>query len=158
MLSMWVAATVRPILGCKVENHVLPDNKGHYQGSFNTADIDSRCESTKWVVAFWLCHVCIDHGRQWFHVLVQLNVGVTWFPAALHEPDLTFFAMAFCLLARVLFSDIDLLAWAPYTIGTVHSNVDELALRIGMCVYGRKETTYLDAEDWDVVTVYPRVW
>lgn len=104
MLGLWVAQSVRKVLGCEIYNLISSDSRGHWQEHFNRGSLESRCQET-----------------------------------------------------NRLFTDFELLAWSNFTIGFVHSNVDEVSYRVAKCVYGRKEDSYVDRMNWDMLAAYPRV-
>jgi hypothetical protein len=49
-----------------------------------------------------------------------------------------------CALVRTMLSELDMLAWADYTVGTVWSNFDSFEFYAAVCSYGRQQDTYVD--------------
>jgi hypothetical protein len=55
-------------------------------------------------------------------------------------------SVAWCmhLSAQTMLADMDTLAWADYTVGTMWSNFDAVAFYVAVCSYGRQQSTYVD--------------
>jgi hypothetical protein len=49
-----------------------------------------------------------------------------------------------CGAVQTMLADMDTLAWADYTVGTMWSNFDAVAYYAAVCVYARQHATYVD--------------
>jgi hypothetical protein len=49
-----------------------------------------------------------------------------------------------CGMVQTMLADMDTLAWADYSIGTMWSNFDSVAFYAAVCNYGRQQETYVD--------------
>lgn len=49
-----------------------------------------------------------------------------------------------CLHVQTMLAEMDMLAWADYTVGTMWSNFDAVAFYAAVCSYGRQQATYVD--------------
>jgi hypothetical protein len=49
-----------------------------------------------------------------------------------------------CTRVQTMLSELDMLAWADYTVGTMWSNFDSIAFYAAVCSYGRQQSSYVD--------------
>lgn len=49
-----------------------------------------------------------------------------------------------CSRVQTMLAEMDMLAWADYTVGTMWSNFDSVAFYAAVCSYGRQQATYID--------------
>ncbi len=62
-----------------------------------------------------------------------------------------------CARTKKYLVDLELLARADYSLGTVHSNVDLLAYQIQRCVVGKAGDTYVDLAGWSYDGYSPKL-